>query len=235
MFEGSEKVVYLYSGLEKLNRASLLMLVATAVVVIGMALAAASVYAIMSAVIPQVSPHITSPMGPGAEEVVREQVRAVLGSLRLPIAAILAVMLVMTAGLVIALIGIFGKLVPAAEDFVRYDPGFSTASTLIKVGLVVGVVLAIVGALTAFIGIGVLLLIVAWVLILIGVIGIAVLCFKINDKLKSTIMVVAGVLFIISIVLSFIPFLSVLAVIAWILVYAETRSLMKIVEKSLPT
>jgi len=235
MLEGSEKVVYLYSGLEKLNRASLLMLAATAVVVVGTILAAASVYAVVSAVIPGVGPQITPPMGPGAEEAVKEQVRAVLSSLRQPITAILAVMLVMAAGLIIALVGIFGKLVPAAEDFVRYDPEFSTASTLIKVGLVAGVVLAIVGALTTFMGIGVLLLIVAWVLILIGVVGIAILCFKINDKLKSTIMVVAGVLFIISIVLSFVPFLSVLAVIAWILVYAETRSLMKIVGKSLPT
>ena len=130
---------------------------------------------------------------------------------------------VAVAGLVLALIAVYMKLIPAAEDFSAYDAEFSTASSLIKIGFIVGIILGIVGALTLILGIGVVVLMIAYVLIIVGIVGLAILCFKINDKLGSGVFIAAGILFIISII----PFLLILAFIGWILVYVEASTLLR--------
>ena len=135
---------------------------------------------------------------------------------------LLTVVIVALVGFILALIAVYGKLLPSAEDFTKYSHEFSTPSTLIKIGYIVGLIVGIVGVLTLIFIIGFFLLIVAWIFLILGKIGLAMLCFKINDKLKSGIFIAAGILFI----LSLIPPMQILSFIGWILAYIECSSLL---------
>jgi len=135
---------------------------------------------------------------------------------------LLTVVIVALVGFILALIAVYGKLLPSAEDFTKYSHEFSTPSTLIKIGYIVGLIVGIVGVLTLIFIIGFFLLIVAWIFLILGKIGLAILCFKINDKLKSGIFIAAGILFI----LSLIPPMQILSFIGWILAYIECSSLL---------
>jgi len=123
------------------------------------------------------------------------------------------------AGAILALYAIFGKLLPSASKFSEYDPEFSTSATLMKIGLIVGYILLIVGFATVIRLIGIPMIILASIFLLIGLVGIAILCFKLYSKFNSTIFLVAGILFIISV------FVSILGFVAWILVYVEAGTL----------
>ena len=137
----------------------------------------------------------------------------------LGITAIILVIAISIAGAVLTLYAIFGKLIPSSTKFKEYDPDFSASESLIKIGLVVGIILYIIGIVTLLIVIGIFILIIAYIFLLIGYIGLAILCFKINSKFNSTIFLVAGILFIISI------FIPIIGFVAWILVYAEAGTL----------
>ncbi len=139
-------------------------------------------------------------------------------------------------GSIIWFIGLFAKFIPGVSDLASASPEFSTASSLIKIGHVLGLILLIIGSILfiiviigamsiMFIGISILvgigsilyilyIFIVGVIFILIGSIGIIILCFKLNDKYRrNTLYLIAGILFIIGILI------PVLDLVAWILLY----------------
>jgi len=212
-YTGSQE--HLISALIKLRGAALLMIIATLLITVGIFAGVFSVWAIWTASMTAPVPH---PMPPEAAVLPAR----VDSAAALSLATIVVLIVIGIAGFVLALIAVYGKLLPAAEDFTKYSHEFSTSASLIKIGYIVGLILGVVGALTLIFVVGAFLLIVAWIFLIIGKIGLAILCFKINDKLKSGILVAAGILFI----LSLIPALQILSFIGWILVYIEAGSLL---------
>lgn len=219
MSEGKGGYDYLANGLSKLKGAALLMIISSLLMSVGI-FAGVFMYFFATAIVPhgvaigEVGEHMGPPYPPFG----------MMGMV--PLAAVGVVLFfiaIIIVGFALALIAVYGRLLPAAEDFSRYSAEFSTSASLIKIGYLIGLILGIVGAVTLIFGVGILLLIVAWIFLIIGTIGLALLCFKINDKLKSGIFVVAGILFILSII----PFLRILAFIGWVLIYVESGTLIK--------
>jgi hypothetical protein len=93
--------------------------------------------------------------------------------------------------ILVVVVAVYGHLLPSAKQFASWRPGeFSTASKLIRIGFVWGVVILIIAlALTltivlAFVGIA--LGIIGGILFLIGKVGIIILFFKLRDAFNST-------------------------------------------------
>ena len=116
-------------------------------------------------------------------------------------------------GAIIALIGFYAKFIPGTSDLARGNPEFSTASSLIKIGYVWGLILVIIGAILTLVLVGIFIVLIGFVLLIIGYIGMIILCFKLNDAYQNTLYLVAGILFIIGI------FFPIVSVVAWILIY----------------
>ena len=203
---------YLLSGLSKLKNAALLMIIATLLVSVGafVCVSALFMYVPITSVIHEV---IVKCVGTSST----------LSAGAASVSIAIAPLAMAVAGLILALIAVYGMLIPAVEDLSMYDVEFSTPSSLIKIGFIVGIILGIVGAATLNFAIGIFLLITAWVFLTIGTVGLAMLCFKINDKLRSGTFIAAGTLFLLSII----PFLTILAFVGWILVYVESNTLMR--------
>lgn len=147
------------------------------------------------------------PFGEGVE-------RAFIGLLAL--FAGMAVLLL--AGAVISLVGVYTKFVPGTTRLAEVDPRYRTASTLIRVGYVGGLIALIAGVFLLLIPVigwvlGVVAIIVGLILMFIGNIGVIVLCFNLSDAEKITLYLVAGILFIIGI------FVYIANFIGWILLY----------------
>ncbi|MCD6084325.1 MAG: DUF973 family protein [Desulfurococcales archaeon] len=205
---------YLVSALTKLRSAALLMIIATLLTSVGTLAIVLPLW--FTGVIPRLITH---------EAVMEHEVMPGMESksfVSMSLVLLLTVVIVALVGFILALIAVYGKLLPSAEDFTKYSHEFSTPSTLIKIGYIVGLIVGIVGVLTLIFIIGFFLLIVAWIFLILGKIGLAILCFKINDKLKSGIFIAAGILFI----LSLIPPMQILSFIGWILAYIECSSLL---------
>ncbi|MCS7140539.1 MAG: DUF973 family protein [Nitrososphaerota archaeon] len=94
------------------------------------------------------------------------------------------------------------------------DPDYKTSATLIKLGWIYGVILGVIASLTSIIVwfAGLALSIIALVLLILGFVGLIVLCFKLYKKEGMGLYLAAGILF----VLFFIPFCPL---VAWILLY----------------
>ncbi|MEM1735059.1 MAG: DUF973 family protein, partial [Desulfurococcaceae archaeon] len=122
-------------------------------------------------------------------------------------------MKVLVIGAVLALMAL-GKLISGARSLARADPEFSTASNLISIGYICGIILLVLGILTLIILIGVLLLVLSFIFLLIGNIGLILLCFKLHDRFKDALYMVAGILFIIGIFVG-----GVVSFVGWILLY----------------
>lgn len=120
---------------------------------------------------------------------------------------------VLVIGVILALIGLYGKFIPGLSELARTNPEFSTASSLIRIGYVWGLVLLLVGAILTLIIIGIFIAFIGLILLVIGYVGMIILCFKLNDAYQNTLYLVAGILFILSI------FIPILGVVAWILIY----------------
>ena len=64
--------------------------------------------------------------------------------------------------------------------------------------------------------------------LLIGFIGLIIGCFKLRDSFQETLFLVAGILFIVAMVLIFVPATSAVAwilhIIAWIMIYTASGS-----------
>lgn len=122
---------------------------------------------------------------------------------------------------VLVLVAIYAMLVPGAKKLAQANPGYSTASKLMSVGYVWGVVVSVIalvmivvgvimllpwlaaggyiGGLGVFalLGISGLLGLVGLVLLIIGFVGFLVLVFRLYDLEKNILYLVAGVLFIV--------------------------------------
>jgi len=125
---------------------------------------------------------------------------------------------------ILVVVAVYGYLLPSAKQFASWRPGeFSTASKLIRIGFVWGVVILIIAlALTltivlAFVGIA--LGIIGGILFLIGKVGIIILFFKLRDAFNSTLFLVVAILAIIGM------FIPILDFIAWILVLVGSSSI----------
>jgi len=116
-------------------------------------------------------------------------------------------------GAIIALVGFYADFIPGTSSLAQVSPEFSTASSLIKIGYVWGLILCLVGAVLTLLIVGIFILIIGLVFLLIGFIGIIILCFKLNDEYRNVLYLIAGIFFILSI------FLGFLGIVAWILLY----------------
>jgi len=116
-------------------------------------------------------------------------------------------------GLVIALVAIYAYLRPGALELSKADQRYSTASKLIDIGYLWGLLLFIIGLPLALIIIGIPLLIVGVILLIIGKVGVIILEFNLYDAEKNALYLVAGILSVIGIVI------SIASPVAWILMY----------------
>jgi len=130
---------------------------------------------------------------------------------------------------VIALVGFYVEFIPGVTGLARVRSEFSTPAQLIRLGYIVGLLLVLIGIPLILVIMGVFVILIGAVFILIGFIGVIILCFKLNDVYSNTLYLVAGILFIIGL------FIPILAVIAWILLYAGLGSTVKKLQSTTPS
>jgi len=158
----------------------------------------------------------------------------------LVITAILSFLIVAIVAVILLLISIYFYLVPSAKQFVMWRPlDFSTPSKLMRLGYVGGaltlltafilLIIAIVPQIPVIALVSMVLIIVGFILLLIGRIGVIIYFFRLRDAFNSTIFLITAILLIIALVVTFIPIVSALAVIleliVWVLVFIEANSL----------
>ena len=130
------------------------------------------------------------------------------------IAVVLVILIIaLLVPTVLFLLGLWGNFVPGVRRLGELNVEFRTASTLVHLGFFWGVLLVIIGALTAPILIGFPILIIGAVLVLIGYIGLIILGFKLHDYEEDRLYLATAITFIIGIVL------PVLQIIGLILLY----------------
>ncbi len=216
---------YLASGLDKLRKAALLIIISI-VLTIGtiIAVEAAYIAIIFNVVGPMGTPHMImqSPSIP---------VTAIAG-----VAALIVVWIV---SFVLLLIAIYFKLIPAFSDLSVYKPDtYSTPSTLVKIGYIgllvvcaISIILAIVAAIAhtlglAFVAIG--LLVLAVILAAVGDIGLAVGLLRLKNDTGDGLFQVSATLIFVAVIVRFIPGITyvglVLDIISWILIYVAAKS-----------
>ncbi len=114
--------------------------------------------------------------------------------------------------ILVGLVG-FSRFSSGAMGLARIEPEFMTASVLVRVGYVGGLVLLLVGLLLFLLIVGALLgiflILIAAVLVLLGFVGLAMLCFKMRDTYEEPLYGTSGGLLLLSIVLGIVltPFL----------------------------
>jgi len=118
------------------------------------------------------------------------------------------------AGAIVSLIGLYAYFVPGTRRLADAEPRYSLPSTLVRIGYVWGLVLAIVGAVLLVIVIGIFVLIPGLILLLIGEIGLIILAFYLYDYEKNSLYLAAAILFIVGLFIPILPFIG------WILMYA---------------
>lgn len=136
-------------------------------------------------------------------------------------AAILALL-----SLILIFISIYGMLIHSAYYFATYKKELRIVRDYIKWGFIMGLVLAVVGFLLygfgfimspLAVGIGLPLLVIGIFMLWLGGIGLSVLCFRLYEEFKSVSMLVAGIFFLI---------MGAISLISWVLIHIETRGLM---------
>jgi len=88
-------------------------------------------------------------------------------------------------GLVIALVAIYAYLRPGALELSKADQRYSTASKLIDIGYLWGLILLIIGLPLALIIIGIPMLIAGIILLVLGKVGAIILEFNLYDAEKT--------------------------------------------------
>ena len=139
--------------------------------------------------------------------------------LRIPatiFSSVIAVALVLI-GAVIALIGVYVKLLPGASVLANYNDKYSTPASLLKIGYLWGLILIVIGVITLIAIIGAFLMIIGLILLFIGKIGLIILMFRLSDGFNVSTFMIAGVLFILGL------FISILDIMAWIIVYIGSK------------
>ena len=129
------------------------------------------------------------------------------------IGGLIAVIAVIIIGAIVALIGLWGKFLPGVKKLASLNPEFSTASTLVNLGLFWSIILILVGVVLLIALIGIVFVFAGYILLILGYVGMLILCLKLNDLEKNALYLVAGILFVLSI------FISILGFVAWILLY----------------
>jgi hypothetical protein len=150
------------------------------------------------------------------------------------IGLLVAIAIVSLVIIILGFYAVYGKLVPGASKLAYYSSEYSTASSLIKIGFIGGLITVLIAVLAlfgvavsiGFIVLAVILLIVAFILFLLGRIGLIVLCFKLNSEFEEGTILAAGIIFIISIFLS-------IDFVGWILLYVGLGSVIKKLRRKL--
>ncbi|MEM2920726.1 MAG: DUF973 family protein [Candidatus Bathyarchaeia archaeon] len=215
----------LTQGLSKLRRASLLNIVSSLIMGIG-------IIALLIAFIR---------VGALRAHESAEGLRALASTL----AGLVALFVFLAIGGIVALVATYAYLLPAFNSLKRYDnPSFGTPATLIKVGYLGGLVTAVIGvlifisgvaisiatltrgpmAMLIFISLGVLVLILGAMLLIIGELGLIVGLIKLNDRFKNSTFLAAAIMFIVGF------FVAITTFIGWILVYVASGASMSKVE-----
>lgn len=142
---------------------------------------------------------------------------------------VVSALVLLLIGVVIALVGFYMEFIPGVTSLAGVRSEFSTPAQLIRLGYIVGLLLVLIGIPLILVIMGVFVILIGAVFILIGFIGVIILCFKLNDVYSNTLYLVAGILFIIGL------FIPILAVIAWILLYAGLGSTVKKLQSTTPS
>jgi len=158
----------------------------------------------------------------------------------LVITAALSFLTVAIVAVILLLISIYFYLIPSAKQFTIWRPlDFSTPSKLMRLGYVGGaltlltafilLIIAVVSGFFVVALLGIVLVIAGFILLLIGRIGVIIFFFRLRDAFNSTLFLITAILLMISLVITFIPVISVstvvLELIAWVLVLIEVGSL----------
>jgi len=223
-------------GLEDIRSAALLLIISSILGMVGLAIGLGLILAA-----------IGGALLPGAAGIGRlvQALSALLG-------AVTVFMILLIVGLILGLVAIFAKLIPGLGKLKQWRAEFSTAHTLVKIGMAWGLILLLLaivlglgiiiasvaaqslGGVLIGAGLAFILVIIGLILLLIGCIGIILACFNLNSVFRESMYLVAGVLFIVSLIISLAGILvpgswvvpEILSLISWILIYvAVPRSI----------
>lgn len=112
-------------------------------------------------------------------------------------------------GAIILLVAVYAYLMGAMRSLRDYDEAsFGTAHSLVKAGYIAGLISIVVGALTLIIFIGGALIFIGFILLFIGKLGLIITLFKLYDKVKESLFLVSGILYIIGIFVPILNFIS---------------------------
>jgi len=167
--------------------------------IIGSILAGASIYIIIFSLFAAAFSSVSHGMGGGG--------------VGLAIAGFAVAVIAGVIGALLWLYGFYGKFIPGVEQLRKARPEYSTAASLIRIGYIWGLILIIVGVILAIILIGIFLVVIGYILLILGYIGMIILCFNLNSSEGNSLYLVAGILFIIGIIIPLLIF------IAYILLY----------------
>jgi len=153
-------------------------------------------------------------------------------------ASLISVLLVAFVGFLLSFIAVYAYLVPGAKKLGDVQQKYSTASKLISIGFVWGLILLILGIvllvflilpfLSFFALLAVPTILIGALLFLIGMIGIIILSFDLHESENNTLFLIAGILFIVGL------FVPVLSFIAWILMYIALGESIRKLEAASP-
>jgi len=174
---------------------------------------------------------------------------------------LIAVSIMLLAGLILSLIAIFAKFIPGLRKLKQWNQEFSTAYTLTRIGMIIGLILilvgfiamiplavigamsgnpiAVIGSILAALG----LMFIGMIFLFIGFIGIIISCFNMNSVFGESMYMIAGILLILSLIIGIIGLFvwaasivsSILYLIAWILIYtAIPKTIAKIEAPQVP-
>ncbi|MEM4752916.1 MAG: DUF973 family protein [Sulfolobales archaeon] len=135
--------------------------------------------------------------------------------------ALLSALVVIVIGCILSLIGFYLEFIPGTTELVRVSSEFSTPSRMVRLGYVWGLISVLVGA--AFLpflpAVGFIILALGIVLLVVGHIGMVVLCLKLNNFERDSLYLISGILFIVGI---FIPILIVVGLILMYLALSDS-------------
>ena len=218
----SEGYSYLESGLSKLRTASILYIVSSLLAGVG-----------LISVLPFLTMMRAPPLHAGMAIVTITKTMIInteASAIAFTAMGVAVTMLILSiVGGIISLIALFAYLIPSFNDLSKYDESaFSTPYKLLKIGYLLGLILFIIALVIIILGaigralagiiLGMVLMIVSVILLLLGKIGLAIGMFKLRDRLAETLFLVAGILFIIGIIVTIVDFVG------WILVLVATGS-----------
>jgi hypothetical protein len=146
-----------------------------------------------------------------------------VGNVIVNVIVLIILIIALLVSVALYLLGLWGNFVPGVRMLGELNEEFRTASTLVHLGFIWGVILGFFGVLTAPIGIPIL--IIGAVLVLIGYIGLITLGFKLHDHEGDGLYFAAAITFIIGIVF------PVLQIIGFIFLYVALGRSIKRYEK----